>query len=74
MDTMFTDLHNTLEYNGDGFHMLSQGLREEVERVSRSGHQWDSYNVDQLVCVCVCLCVCDIHRWKEVQKHKIYEG
>ena len=46
---MFTDLHNTLEYNGDGFHMLSQGLREEVERVSRSGHQWDSYNVDQLV-------------------------
>ena len=51
MNTMFTDLHNTLEYSGDGFHMLNQGLREEVERMSRSGHQWDSYNVDQLVII-----------------------
>ena len=52
MDTMFDDLHNTLESSGDGgnrFHTLSQGLREEVERESRKGHQWESYNVDQLV-------------------------
>jgi len=54
VDTMFTDLHNTLEYSGDGFHMLSQGLREEVERISRSDHQWDSYNVDQLVILLCC--------------------
>ena len=50
METMFDDLHSTLEHNGDGFHMLSQGLREEVERLSKTGHQWESYNVDQLVC------------------------
>lgn len=51
MKTMFDDLHNTLEQSGDGnrFHTLSQGLREEVERVSRAGHQWEGYNVDQLV-------------------------
>ena len=52
METMFDDLHCTLKDSGDGFHMLSQGLREEVERLSRTGHQWESYNVDQLVCVC----------------------
>lgn len=52
MDTMFDDLHGSLEHNGDGgnrFHTLSQGLREEVERLSRKDHQWESYNVDQLV-------------------------
>ena len=52
MDTMFDDLHSTLEQNGEGsdrFHTLSQGLREEVERLSRGGHQWEGYNVDQLV-------------------------
>lgn len=49
METMFDDLHSTLEHSGDGFHMLSQGLREEVERLSKTGHQWESYNVDQLV-------------------------
>ncbi len=31
------------------FNSLSQGLREEVERLSREGHKWESYNVDQLV-------------------------
>ena len=51
MDTMFDDLHSTLEQSGDGFHTLSQGLREEVERKSREEHQWEAYNVDQLVCV-----------------------
>ena len=52
MDTMFDDLHSTLEQNEDisnRFHILSQGLREEVERLSREGHQWEGYNVDQLV-------------------------
>lgn len=51
MDTMFDDLHGTLEHSGGGnrFHTLSQGLRDEVERMSRNDHQWESYNVDQLV-------------------------
>ena len=51
MDTMFDDLHRTLEQSGGGnrFHALSQGLRDEVERMSRNVHQWESYNVDQLV-------------------------
>ena len=54
---MFDDLHSTLEKNGDSgnrFHTLSQGLREEVEGLSKKGHQWESYNVDQLVCI---LCI-----------------
>ena len=54
IDTMFDDLHNTLEHSGDGgnrFHTLIQGLREEVESLSRKGHHWESYNVDQLVCI-----------------------
>ena len=34
---------------GGKFHTLSQGLREEVERESRGRHQWEGYNVDQLV-------------------------
>lgn len=34
---------------GGKFHTLGQGLREEVETLSRSGHKWESYNVDQLV-------------------------
>ena len=35
--------------DGGRFHTLSQGLREEVERVSKESHHWESYNVDQLV-------------------------
>ncbi len=31
------------------FHTLSQGLREEVEKVGQEGHKWETYNVDQLV-------------------------
>ena len=57
MDTMFDDLHSSLEHNDDAknrFHTLSQGLREEVERLSRKGHQWESYNVDQLVSEPMC--------------------
>ena len=56
---MFDNLHSMLEHNGDVFHMLRQGLREEVERLSKTGHQWESYNVDQLVCafrIDHCLC------------------
>ena len=34
---------------GGKFHTLSQGLREEVERLSRELHKWESYNIDQLV-------------------------
>ena len=30
---------------------LSQGLREEVERLSRELHKWESYNIDQLVSI-----------------------
>ena len=51
-DTMFGELHNKLEVSAEGgnrFHSLSQGLREEVERLTRKEHQWESYNVDQLV-------------------------
>ncbi len=56
METMFDDLHSTLEQSGDSgnrFHTLSQGLREEVEGLSKKGHQWESYNVDQLVCITI---------------------
>ena len=52
MDTMFDEFHNKLEVTTEGgnrFHSLSQGLREEVERLSRKEHHWESYNVDQLV-------------------------
>ena len=34
---------------GGKFHLLGQGLREEVERLSKQNHSWESYNVDQLV-------------------------
>ena len=34
---------------GGKFHTLGQGLREEVERLSKQSHRWESYNVDQLV-------------------------
>ena len=34
---------------GGKFHSLGQGLREEVERLSKQNHRWESYNVDQLV-------------------------
>lgn len=34
---------------GGKFHLASQGLREEVETVSREQHKWEPYNVDQLV-------------------------
>ena len=55
LDTMFDQLHGKLGSLEDGkFHTLSQGLREEVERVSREGHRWEEYNVDQLVSVSVC--------------------
>ena len=51
---MFEMLHNKLEFTGEGgnnrFHSLSQGLREEIERLSRTEHQWEPYNIDQLVC------------------------
>ncbi|CAI8023878.1 Dynamin-like 120 kDa protein, mitochondrial [Geodia barretti] len=33
---------------GGKFHSLGQGLREEVERLSKQNHRWESYNVDQL--------------------------
>ena len=47
---MFDQLHEKLEGLSDGkFHVLSQGLREEVERVSKQEHHWEAYNVDQLV-------------------------
>lgn len=47
---MFDQLHEKLEGLSDGkFHVLSQGLREEVERVSKREHHWEAYNVDQLV-------------------------
>ena len=49
---MFDELHSKLEASAEGgnrFHSLSQGLREEVERLSRKEHHWESYNVDQLV-------------------------
>ena len=36
---------------GGKFHLLGQGLREEVERLSKQNHHWESYNVDQLVTV-----------------------
>ena len=36
---------------GVKFHSLSLGLREEVERLSKENHSWESYNVDQLVWV-----------------------
>lgn len=47
---MFGQLHGKMENEvGGKFHTLSQGLREEVERESRMKHQWEGYNVDQLV-------------------------
>ena len=52
MDTMFDELHSKLEASAEGgnrFHNLSQGLREEIERLSKEEHRWESYNVDQLV-------------------------
>ncbi len=54
-ETMFEQLHTKLKDGGEGganrFHSLSQGLREEIERLGRTQHQWEGYNVDQLVCV-----------------------
>ncbi len=53
LETMFEQLHTKLEDGGEGganrFHSLSQGLREEIERLGRTQHQWEGYNVDQLV-------------------------
>ena len=49
---MFNELHSKLEESAEGgnrFHNLSQGLREEIERLSKKEHHWESYNVDQLV-------------------------
>ena len=48
---MFDELHSKLKESdgGNKFHCLSQGLREEIERVSREKHDWEEYNVDQLV-------------------------
>ena len=47
---MFGQLHGKMETAvGGKFHTLSQGLREEVERESQGRHQWEGYNVDQLV-------------------------
>ena len=47
---MFGQLHSQLDsMDGGRFHTLSQGLRKEVERVSKESHHWESYNVDQLV-------------------------
>ena len=54
---MFSELHSKLEASaddGDRFHSLSQGLREEIERLSKEQHQWESYNVDQLVSCVLC--------------------
>jgi optic atrophy protein 1 len=49
MMTMFEQLHNKLaSLKGGKFNVLSQGLREEVESLSKAGHKWESYNVDQL--------------------------
>lgn len=49
MATMFQQLHNKMaSIQGGKFHTLGQGLREEVEKLSREGHKWESYNVDQL--------------------------
>lgn len=45
---------------GGKFHALGQGLREEVERLSKENHHWESYNVDQLVCKGN-ICTCAIH-------------
>ncbi len=57
LETLFEQLHSKMEgLDGGRFHTLSQGLREEVERLSRKEHRWEPYNVDQLVCVCVCVC------------------
>ena len=59
-DTMFNELHSKLEASaedGDRFHSLSQGLREEIERLSKEQHQWESYNVDQLVSCMLCGCI-----------------
>ena len=56
-DTMLNELHSKLEASaedGDRFHSLSQGLREEIERLSKEQHQWESYNVDQLVSCVLC--------------------
>ena len=54
---MFSKLHSKLEASAEGsdrFHSLSQGLREEIERLSKEQHQWESYNVDQLVSCVLC--------------------
>ena len=59
-DTMFNELHSKPEASaedGDRFHSLSQGLREEMERLSKEQHQWVSYNVDQLVSCVWCGCI-----------------
>ena len=40
-DTMFNELHSKPEASaedGDRFHSLSQGLREEMERLSKEQH------------------------------------
>ena len=60
MDTMFSKLHSKLEASaedGDRFHSLSQGLRKEIERLSKEQHQWERYNVDQLVSCVWCGCI-----------------
>ena len=54
---MLNELNSELEASaedGNRFHSLSQGLREEIERLSKEQHQWESYNVDQLVSCVLC--------------------
>ena len=46
---------------GGKFHTLGQGLREEVERLSKENHHWESYNVDQLVCTLIFMKEAIIH-------------
>ena len=59
LETMFGQLHVKLaSLDGGKFHLLSQGLREEVERASKEEHHWEPYNVDQLVGVVPALSVC----------------
>lgn len=51
-DTLFDQLHKKVEsIDGGKFHILSHGLREEVERLSKQEHKWDLYNIDQLVII-----------------------
>ena len=72
-ETMFEQLHMKLEEGGEGgtnrFHSLSQGLREEIERLSRTEHQWEPYNVDQLVRSLFCVVEAHTHTHTHVYRH-----